>query len=126
MHCEGSENGLPAEPLFLRESRRRVYAAVFRSDKSLADFFGRPPMMSRRYSDRKLPLDLEDDIVTSDEPEVVNEALSKLDSNGWDPDSTMKPTSWIRLRYQMAVIKERFLEISLAGKRNGFLIEEIE
>jgi hypothetical protein len=45
IHCEESFD----EPFFFRESRRRIYAVLYRSDKSLADFFGRPPMMNWRY-----------------------------------------------------------------------------
>ncbi|KAJ4301285.1 hypothetical protein N0V90_003376 [Kalmusia sp. IMI 367209] len=126
IHCENAYVELPDEPLFLRESRRRLYAAVYRTDKSLADFFGRPPMMNRRYSDRKWPLDLDDEVVASDDLEMVNEVISKLDSDGWDLDAKIKPTSWIRLRVRLAVVKERFLEASLAGKKHDFLVEEIE
>ena len=115
IHCEENEKCI--EPLFLRESRRRIYAASYRSDKSLATFFGRPPMMNWRYSDRKQPLDLDDRVITSDDPEVVNEALTKLDVDGWNIEGICRPTSWIRLRTNLSIIKERFLELSLAGRR---------
>lgn len=114
------------EPLFLQESRRRIYAAVYRTDKSLADFFGRPPMIHRRYSDRGLPLDIDDDIITSDDQDLVNSAIAKLDSDGWSTDNQIRPVSWIRLRVKLGHVKERFLEASLAGKKDAFIIEEIE
>src|SRR5262245_60687769 len=113
IHCEDTFD----EPLFLRESRRRIYAATYRSDKSLATFFGRPPMMNWRYSDRKQPLDLDDEQVSSDDPEIVNDALSKLDVNGWNTESRILPSSWIRVRTHTSVIKERILELSLAGHK---------
>jgi hypothetical protein len=124
IHCE--ENEKCNEPLFLRESRRRIYAASYRSDKSLATFFGRPPMMNWRYSDRKLPLDIDDHILTSDDPEMINEALSKLDADGWGTDAQIRPTSWIRLRTQMSKEKERFLEVSLAGQDLADVASEIQ
>lgn len=103
-----------------------MYAAVYRTDKSLADFFGRPPMIHRRYSDRGLPLDLDDEVVASDDPSVVNDAISKLDTDGWATDNQIRPASWIRLRLRLGYVKERFLEASLAGKKQDFIIEEIE
>jgi hypothetical protein len=114
------------EPLFLRESRRRIYAAVYRTDKSLADFFGRPPMIHQRYSDRPLPLDIDDEIITSDNHAMLNEVISKLDEDGWAVDGQIRPASWIRLRAALGRVKERFLEASLAGKKDVFMIQEIE
>ncbi|KAF2645998.1 hypothetical protein P280DRAFT_476447 [Massarina eburnea CBS 473.64] len=122
IHCEESFD----EPIFLREARRRLYAATYRSDKSLADFFGRPPMMNWRYSDRKPPLDLEDHVVVSDDLEALNLAVSKLDANGWNTEGRIIGVSWIRLRAQMSVAKERFLEISLAGRGITDLTQEIQ
>lgn len=126
IHCENAVVHPSDEPLFLRESRRRLYGAVYRTDKSLADFFGRPPMMHRRYSDRPLPLDLDDEIVTSDDPVVVNEAIANLDADGWAVDNQIRPASWVRLRVRLGHVRERFLEASLAGKKDVFMIEEIE
>jgi len=124
IHCE--ENDKCVEPLFLRESRRRIYSACYRSDKSLATFFGRPPMMNWRYSDRKLPLDLDDSVVTSDNQELFNEAVLKLDSDGWGTEGICRGTSWIRLRTKMSLVKERFLELSLAGRKSGDVTSEIQ
>lgn len=122
IHCEEPFD----EPLFLRESRRRIYAAAYRSDKSLATFFGRPPMMNWRYSDRKPPLDIDDKIVASDDPDVVSEALAKLDANGWNTEGQILPASWIRVRTLTSMIKERILELSLAGQKITGLTEEIQ
>ncbi|KAF1971211.1 hypothetical protein BU23DRAFT_510546 [Bimuria novae-zelandiae CBS 107.79] len=126
IHCENAVVTPSEEPLFLRESRRRIYAAVYRSDKSLADFFGRPPMIHRRYSDRGLPLDIDDEIAASDDTAMVNEAISKLDNDGWATDNQIRSASWIRLRVKLGHVKERFLEASLAGKKDAFMIEDIE
>ena len=126
IHCENAIVSPSDEPIFLRESRRRIYAAVYRSDKSLADFFGRPPMIHRRYSDRGLPLDVDDNIIASDDQALVNDAIAKLDPDGWATDSQIRPASWIRLRVRLGHVKERFLEASLAGKKDEFILEEIE
>jgi hypothetical protein len=124
MHCE-SENA-KSEPVFLREARRRIYSAVYRSDKTLAIFFGRPPMMAWRYSDRRQPLDISDEAVMSDDPDVLNNAMSRLDSAGWSTDGKVYPSSCIRLRCQHAIFKERLLEQSLAGEKDSEVILNLQ
>lgn len=120
MHCEGGYTDREAtEPLFLRESRRRVYSAVYRIDKTLAIFFGRPPMIGWRYSDRKQLLDVSDEVIVSENPKVINNALSRLDGNGWNTDGHIHPSTCIRLRCQHAVFKERLLEQSLSGEKDN-------
>jgi hypothetical protein len=126
MHCEGESNeARTGEPLFLREARRRIYAAVYRQDKTLAIFFGRPPMMGWRYSDRKQLLDVSDSVTTSDDPQIINEALSKLDSAGWNTEGNIYPASIVRLRCQTAVFKERLLEQSLAGEKDNDVVQNL-
>lgn len=122
IHCEGAFD----EPFFLREARRRIYNAVYRSDKTLATFFGRPPMMAWRFSDRKIPLDLDDNIIATSDPEVLNEALSKLDDDGWNTEGKIWSASWIRLRCQLSVIKEKVLAHSLAGRTEDNAIEKLQ
>ncbi|KAH9860760.1 hypothetical protein J1614_012092 [Plenodomus biglobosus] len=127
MHCEGEfTEGANEEPLFLRESRRRIYAAVYRSDKTLAVFFGRPPMMGWRYSDRRQQLDVSDEAIASDDPNLLNEQLARLDSAGWNIDGITHPASYIRVRCQLAVFKERLLEQSLAGVKDSDVIRNIQ
>ena len=123
MHCEDADS---QEPIFLREARRRICAAVYRTDKSLADFFGRPAMMCLRYGDRPLPLDLDDEAVASDDFTVVDDAISKLDASGWAVDGRIRSASWIRLQTLLSRVKERFLEASLTARNDVFVIEEIE
>jgi hypothetical protein len=124
MHCE-SENA-KSEPMFLREIRRRIHASVYRSDKTLAVFFGRPPLMFWRYSDRRMPLDISDDALCSDDPEVLNEAISRLDSAGWNTDGKIYSASIIRVRCQQAVCKERLLEQSLAGEKDSDVVGNLQ
>jgi hypothetical protein len=124
MHCE-SENA-NNEPIFLREARRRMHAAVYRTDKALATFFGRPPMMAWRYSDRRQVLDLSDDAVTADDPDILNEAIAILDSAGWNTEGRVQPSSFIRLRGQFAVFKERLLEQSLGGEKDSDVIHNLQ
>ncbi|KAF2474541.1 uncharacterized protein BDR25DRAFT_109618 [Lindgomyces ingoldianus] len=122
IHCEENYE----IPFFLRESRRRMYAATYKSDKTLATFFGRPPMMAWRYSDRKLPLDLDDDIIATDDTELLNNALSRLDSDGWNTEGKIWASSWIRLRFQLSMFRERVLELSLSGRTDGDVAQKLQ
>ncbi|KAH8731519.1 hypothetical protein GQ44DRAFT_604373 [Phaeosphaeriaceae sp. PMI808] len=124
MHCE-SEN-LNSEPVFLREARRRIYASVYRSDKTLAIFFGRPPMMAWRYSDRRQLLDIGVEELCSDDPEVLNKAVSKLDHTGWNTEGKVYQASFIRLRCQHGVYTERLLEQSLAGEKDSDVVHNLQ
>jgi hypothetical protein len=103
----------------MREFRRRLYASIYRSDKTLAVFYGRPPMMGWRYSDRKMLLDISDQAVTSEDAEVLKAELSKLDSAGWNTEGHLHPATFGRMRCQLAVFKERLLEQSLAGEKDS-------
>ena len=122
IHCEDEYD----EPFFMRESRRRIYSAVYRSDKTLATFFGRPPMMSRRYSNRQVPLDLDDKVLATSDSDVLNDTLSRLDSEGWNTDGKIWASSWIRLRRRPAMPKERILEQSLAGREDGDMAQKLQ
>jgi hypothetical protein len=71
-------------------------------------------MMGWRYSDRKMLLDISDEATVSEDPEVLNAELDKLDTAGWNTEGKIHPASFGRLRCQLAVFKERFLEQSVS------------
>lgn len=123
MHCESEVH---SEPLFLREARRRLYASVYWQDKTLATFFGRPPMLAWRYSDRRQLLDISDEAITADDPAISNEAISKIGPNGWNIEGKIYPASYLRLRCQHAVFKERLLEQSLAGEKDSDIVGNLQ
>lgn len=52
--------------------------------------------MAERYSDRKIPLDLADEVIATSDPNTLNLALSKLDDRGWNTDGKIWATSYIR------------------------------
>lgn len=127
MHCEGEfAGGSNGEPVFLREARRRIYSAVYRSDKTLAVFFGRPPMMGWRYSDRRQQLDISDDVIAADDPNVLSGELGKFDAAGWNIERKLHPASLGRVRCQHAVFKERLLEQSLAGQKDSDVVRNLK
>lgn len=99
-------------PIFLLESRRRVFCASYNLDKSIATFLGRPPRISWRHADVKLPLDLRDEDLAAAQPEFEL-ACQNLDKDGWSTDGTHCRVSWIRLRCITGTFREEILDFSL-------------
>ncbi|KNG49180.1 fungal specific transcription [Stemphylium lycopersici] len=124
IHCEQSHGD--SEPFFMREFRRRIYCSIYRSDKTLAVFYGRPPMMAWRYSDRKMLLDISDQAVVSEDATILNQELAKLDSAGWNTDKSLHAATLSRVWCQLAVFKERLLEQSLAGEKDSDVVRNVE
>jgi hypothetical protein len=85
-----------ALPLFILESRRRLFAAAYQFDKGIATFLGRPPQISWRHSDCCLPLDIGDHVLTGD-PEILDAAQTSLDPQGWNMGKAYQRATWIRL-----------------------------
>jgi hypothetical protein len=83
-------------------------------------------MMAWRYSDRRQVLDISEAAITTDDPAILNEAISRLDSAGWSTEGKVQPSSFIRLRGQFAVFKERLLEQSLAGEKDGDVVHNLQ
>ncbi|KAF2810118.1 uncharacterized protein BDZ99DRAFT_442630 [Mytilinidion resinicola] len=112
-------------PFFLRETRRRVFSAMYRSDKTMATFFGRPPLIAGRYCSRKMPFDLHETTLLTEDTSALNAALARLDSQGWNTDGVIYTATWLRLRYSTARFRERVLELSLAGETDPDLSEKL-
>jgi hypothetical protein len=101
-----------ALPLFILESRRRLFAAAYQLDKGIATFLGRPPRISWRHSDCCLPLDIGDHVLTGD-PEILEAAQTSLDPQGWSMETAYHRATWIRLRFIISTFREEILELSL-------------
>ncbi|KAF7588523.1 hypothetical protein BBP40_005550 [Aspergillus hancockii] len=101
-----------ALPMFLVESRRRLFAAAYHLDKSIATFLGRPPRISFRHSDCRLPLDINDNALEGDLAEL-EVALQSLDSEGWNTQGVIQRASLLRQRFLISTFREEILEVSL-------------
>ncbi|PYH92418.1 hypothetical protein BO71DRAFT_457457 [Aspergillus ellipticus CBS 707.79] len=101
-------------PIFLRETRRRAFAVAYQLDKSIATFLGRPPRISHRHSDCKLPLDIDEECLAADSAHIQL-ALRALDEDGWNSrlDGVYQRSSWIRVRFLISTFREEILELSL-------------
>ncbi|RAL03348.1 uncharacterized protein BO80DRAFT_350599 [Aspergillus ibericus CBS 121593] len=119
LHCQSSlQEGVP---FFLSETRKRIFAATFTRDKSLATYLGRPPLIDSHFCDILLPLDLDDDEIT-DRANIREPRGNNLDSEGWntDPGSlvrSLRSVTGLRLRCVMAILRERVLRLSLRSGR---------
>lgn len=86
-------------PMWLQETRRRIFCSSYNQDKSISTFLGRPIRISKRHTDIKLPLDLSDEEITS-EKAVLEAALQSLDQDGWNTKGRWLRASWIvRIAY---------------------------
>ena len=81
-------------PVWLKETRLRIFCSSYNQDKSLSTFVGRPPRISKRYTDINLPLDLSDEDTVGDN-DVLNRAIQALDKDGWNTKGRWLRASWI-------------------------------
>jgi len=88
--------------------------AAFTVDKLLATFLGRPPLISWRYCNIQMPLDLSIEEIVA-EPIIRDAAIARLDENsGWNREGSLMKGAWPRLALITSVLREKVLELSLS------------
>lgn len=88
--------------------------ATFTIDKILATFLGRPPLISWRYCDIQLPLDLSFKEMLS-EPAWLEQKISRLEQNGgWNEEGSITKGAWARVSLLKSILREKVLELSLS------------
>jgi hypothetical protein len=92
--------------------RKRLFAASYRVDKSIATFLGRPPRLSLKHSDCGLPLCIDDQIYGASN-DVFVQAMKNVDEQGWSLKPVFQSVAWLRLRFSNAIFREEILDISL-------------
>ena len=120
----GLHQELPNAPFFIREMRKRVMVAAYAIDKGLATFLGRPPLISWRYCDITMPLDLSWEEITA-EPAVRDAAIAKLSPDGWNQDGLMWKCALVRLTLKTSILREKILELSLS-RQTECLTQRVE
>ncbi|KAJ5439710.1 uncharacterized protein N7458_010708 [Penicillium daleae] len=103
--------------------RRCCFTSAFYMDKMMATFVGRPPLLNYRYCTLTPPLDLSDEALVEG-GEVLNQAISELDSAGWSTKGIRHRMSTGRIRFQLSVFRERTLEIALGSHEPRDLIQK--
>lgn len=109
LHQEKKMNA--STSFFVCQLRIRMFEEVYGHDKAMATFLGRPPRLSHRYCVLQLPLDLTDNEMLLEGPEL-EVALSKLE-DGWNTENQFHRVTWRRVWAQHARIREDILEIAL-------------
>ncbi|KAJ5864559.1 uncharacterized protein N7529_006475 [Penicillium soppii] len=99
-------------PEFLLETRRRQFAAAYQLDKSIATFLGRPPRIPWRYADCRMPLDISDEALATDNM-VLDYSHDYIDENGWSLHGVVQRSSWMRVRFIVSTFRDEILEVSL-------------
>jgi chromatin structure-remodeling complex subunit RSC3/30 len=94
--------------------RKRTMVAAYTVDKVLATFLGRPPLISWRYCDIQMPLDLSVEEIFADPP-FRDAAIRKLDKHtGWNQEASLMKGAWPRVAFVTSVLREKVLELSLS------------
>jgi hypothetical protein len=110
-------------PSIAAEARKRVFAAVFRMDKGVATFTGRPPLFSRRYTTpQSLPLDVSDEALLAG-GEILASAIASLDENGFNTDGKIYSPTILRARTLLALVRDEILEIALGSNEPDDILE---
>ncbi|OQE27975.1 hypothetical protein PENFLA_c005G04232 [Penicillium flavigenum] len=95
------------------QHRASLASSMYYHDKCHSLFNARPPMLSNRYCQCPLPLDLcEEDVYGGRERLAV--AIAKLDSNGWNTNGQIFTTTWLRALAMLSPIREGILELTLS------------
>ncbi|KAL2071253.1 hypothetical protein VTL71DRAFT_12488 [Oculimacula yallundae] len=95
------------------EYKRRLFGNIYCNDKIQSSLNGVPPLLTKRFCDVQLCLDLADDVLFAP-PEQLADAISKLDEGGWNQAGACHEIStFLRARIQIHMIREEILELAL-------------
>jgi hypothetical protein len=97
---------------FASEMKRRIFTVVFNIDKGSSLLTGRPPALSYRYTRFKFPLDLSEEVLMKGGEELQN-AIARLDANGWNTEEKIHPSTLSRAHGMLAIVLNEILEASL-------------
>ena len=101
-------------PFYMCELRRRAFWMAYTLDKSMATFFGRPPMINGKYCSCKLPVDMEEQ-QTALSGVALENLQRRLDVEGWSPGSEVTRLTWLRGTIINLRVREDILELSLGS-----------
>jgi hypothetical protein len=99
-------------PFFISELRKRLFVCAYENDKYSAIYNGRPPRLTRSYCMLQPPLDLTDEQLMSDGPDLEI-ALHSLDDEGWNSSARIQRSTFARLFMPNSLLAEEILEVSL-------------
>lgn len=91
---------------------------VFKTDKAVAIFTGRPPLLSSKFATTPLPLDVSDEELLTSEGQSLAHSPN-IDRDGWNTKGEIYSVTYLRARMMLALVKEELLEIALQDTRNS-------
>ncbi|KAJ5085414.1 hypothetical protein N7532_010185 [Penicillium argentinense] len=100
-------------PFFLAEGRRKTFVRAYYLDKIFAMVFNRPPRISSRHADCKLPLDLSDYEIFAVTLKTIGDVKKNLTQDGWNTDRNYRAATWARLRYILGEFREETVEYQI-------------
>lgn len=103
------ETGYSTTPVFLEQCRRRTFAKAYYLDQLYAAVFHRPPRITARHADCRLPWDLSDEDIFGS-PAQLEQAKARLTKDGWSMDMKLRTATWVRIRYILAQYREDVTE----------------
>lgn len=109
MHRESKSTDLPT---FILETRRKLFGTAYNRDKTISTFLGRPPTLSKRHTDIKLPLDISDEDLCAG-GDTLDQAIASLDEHGWNTQRQYPNSCWIRMRLLSSYFREEILDFAL-------------
>ena len=116
--------GCRLRPGHLKEAGRDLKPRVCRNDLDagnplgeVAAFTGRPPLLGGKYMSTPLPLDLSDEELRLP-PAQLAVVASRLSDSGWGTDGVLKPSTMLRARAMMALVRDEILQVSLGHEKS--------
>ena len=119
IYAMGLHRGASQGPFAKSQLERRAYHRAFAFDKQVATSKGRPPLLSRRWDQCPLPLDLSDEELMLEGPDL-EAALNSLTSSGWSKDTRYLAVSHLRALAIMSSFREEILELSFGPNNPSF------
>lgn len=94
------------------EWRRRLFGALYHTDKDHSSFNGGPPILTRQYCIIQPPLDIRDEDLMGGSNAFM-EAVANLDSSGWNRDGRIRPVTAHRAICLLGPVRDECLELML-------------
>ncbi|CAG8975664.1 hypothetical protein HYALB_00012322 [Hymenoscyphus albidus] len=110
LHC------YPGTPEFSIHSEltKRVSALLFKGDKEIALFTGRPPALTRHYQTCPLPLDISDAALLTG-GDLLQREIDNLDGNWWNRDGRLHSATLIRNLLMVSIVHDEVMELFVAN-----------
>ncbi|KXJ89564.1 hypothetical protein Micbo1qcDRAFT_235332 [Microdochium bolleyi] len=99
-------------PLFHAELRKRTFLCAYAREIATATFLGRPPRLSHWYCWVEPPLDLSDEELFLDPPELAR-VIANLDPKGFNPSHKFRRSSYLRAWIRTSIAREDLLDLAL-------------